>query len=187
MVSTNCIAMEDLWRIMIPFQTLWTNTFVKLAKTLQQSIPNISNDHLPFLADRVNNTFFLSPTSSEEIEREIKNLNTRKSSGADNIGAKALKLCPEIFAKLLSKIYNKSMEMGEYPTQLKIAKVIALFKKGQKTQPNNYPPIILLSCFNKIFEKILSKRLVKFLENNKILFRYQYGFRKLYSTTLALI
>ena len=79
------------------------------------------------------------------------------------------------------------MEMGEYPTQLKIAKVIALFKKGQKTQPNNYLPISLLSCFNKIFEKILSKRLVKFIEINKILFKYQYGFRKLYSTTLALL
>ena len=75
--------------------------------------------------------------------------------------------------------------MGEYPTQLKIAKVIALFKKGQKSQLNNYRPISLLSCFNKMFEKILSKRQVKFLEI--ILFKYQYGFRKLYSTTLALI
>ena len=151
------------------------------------NLPLQSSCKLVFLADRVNNTFFLSPTSSEEIEREIKNLNKRKSSGPDNIGAKVLKLCPEIFAKLLSKIYNKSMEMGEYPTRLKIAKVIALFKKGQKTQPNNYRPIRLLSCFNKIFEKKLSKGLVKFLEINKILFKYQYGFRKLYSTTLALI
>ena len=58
--------------------------------------------------------------------------------------------------------------MGEYPTELKIAKVIALFKKGQKTQPTNYRPISLSSCFNKMFEKILSKRLVKFLEINKI-------------------
>ena len=77
--------------------------------------------------------------------------------------------------------------MGDYPTQLNIAKFIALFEKGPKTQPNNYRPLSLLSCFNKIFEKILSKRLVKFLEINKILFKYQYGFRKLYSTTLALI
>ena len=53
--------------------------------------------------------------------------------------------------------------MGEYPTQLKIAKVIAPFKKGQKTPPNNYRQISLLSCFNRRFEKILSKRLVKFL------------------------
>ena len=70
---------------------------------------------------------------------------------------------------------------------LKVAKVIALFKKGDKNQPNNYRPISLLSCFNIIFEKLLCKRLVKFLEVNRILFEYQYGFRKLYSTTLALI
>ena len=58
--------------------------------------------------------------------------------------------------------------MGEYPAQLKLAKVIALFKKGDKLQPNNYRPISLLSCFNKIFEKILCRKLVKFLELNKI-------------------
>ena len=79
------------------------------------------------------------------------------------------------------------MEIGQYPIQLKIARVIALYKKGDKCMPNNYRPISLLSCFNKIFEKILCKRLVTFLEINKILFEYHYGFRKLYSTTLALV
>ena len=97
-----------------------------------------------------------------------------------------IKLCPKIFAENLSIIYNKAIEMGKYPMALKVAKVFALFKKGDKYQPNNYRPISLLSCFNKIFEKLLCKRLVKFLEVNKILFEYQYGFRKLYSTTLAL-
>ena len=69
----------------------------------------------------------------------------------------------------------------------KVAKVVASFKKGDKYQPNNYRQISLLSCFNKIFEKLLCKRLVKFLEANKILFEYQYGFRKLYSTAQSLI
>ena len=45
----------------------------------------------------------------------------------------------------------------------------------------------MLSFFNRIFEKLLCKRFVEFLEANKILFEYQYGFRKLYTTTLALI
>ena len=36
-------------------------------------------------------------------------------------------------------------------------------------------------------EKILAKRLIRLLTDNKILFDFQYGFRKLYSTTLALI
>ena len=70
---------------------------------------------------------------------------------------------------------------------LKVAKVIAFFKKGDRNQPNNYRHISLLSCFDKMIEKLLCKRLVEFLEANRILFEYQYGFRKLCSTTLALI
>ena len=61
------------------------------------------------------------------------------------------------------------------------------YKKGVKYDPNNYRPISLLSHFDKILEKIICRRLVSFLERNKILYCYQYGFRKLYSTALALI
>ena len=70
---------------------------------------------------------------------------------------------------------------------LKMAKVIPLYKKGQKCQTNNYRPISLLSPSNKIFEKILCKQLTNFLQCNNVLLKYQFGFRKLYSTTLALI
>ena len=59
--------------------------------------------------------------------------------------------------------------------------------KCVKYDPNNYRPISLLSLFDKILEKILCRRLVSFLEHNKILYCYQYGFRKAYSTVLALI
>ena len=91
------------------------------------------------MPDFAENTFFLSPTSVQEIKCEIKILNTKKASGPDNIGAEVLKLCPHIFASNLSKIYNRSIKMGEYPSQLKCsAKVIALYKKGVKLQPNNY-------------------------------------------------
>ena len=53
--------------------------------------------------------------------------------------------------------------------------------------PNNYRPISLLSHFDKIFDKILCKRLVAFLEQTQILYCHQYGFRKLHSTAMALI
>ena len=161
--------------------------FCEIGEKLQDAIPNLGYDYKRYLPIRVENTFFLSPTNIDEILNEIKKLNPKKSCGPDNIGAKVIKLCPKIFAENLSIIYNKTIEIGKYPMALKVANIIALFKKGDKYQPNNYRPISLLSCFNKIFEKLLCKRLVKFLEVNKILFKYQYGFRKLYSTTLALI
>ena len=62
-----------------------------------------------------------------------------------------------------------------------------VIQKRVKQDPNNYRPISLSSHFDKIFEKILCRRMISFLERNELLFCYQYGFRKLYSTGLALI
>ena len=70
---------------------------------------------------------------------------------------------------------------------MKLAKVIALFKKGQKHVPDNYRPISLLSVFNKNFEKLICKRLVDYLELKKLIYEHQSGFRAKHSTTLSLI
>ncbi len=51
----------------------------------------------------------------------------------------------------------------------------------------NYRPVSILSCINKIFAKIMKNRLTSYLEKNKILYKYQFGFRKGYSTKLALL
>ena len=115
---------------------------------------------------------------------EMKKLNPKNLCGPDNIGAKVIKLCPKIFAENI--IYNKAIEIGKNPLALKVAKVNALFTKVTSTNLTTIVPLVCyLAC--KIFEKLLCKRLVKFQEANKILFEYQYGFRKLYSTTLGLI
>ena len=161
--------------------------FCEVGKKLQENMPKSGYAYRQYLPDRIESTFYLTPTTTNEILVEIRKLNPRKSCGPDNIGGKIVKLCPDIFAENLSIIYNKSIEVGQYPTLMKIAKVIALFKKRKRFHASNYPPISLLSIFNKIFEKVLCKRLVTFLEKHKIMFEYQYGFRKLYSTSLALI
>ena len=90
-----------------------------------------------------------------------------------------------MFSKYHIKKCNHIFQSLDYVNH--IFKEIALYKKGVKYDPNNYRPISLLSHFDKIFEKILCRRLVSFLERNKISYCYQYGFRKLYSTVLALI
>ena len=52
---------------------------------------------------------------------------------------------------------------------------------------HNYRPIGLLSRFNTISDKLICKTLTSFLEINELLCCYQYGFKKLHSTTIALI
>ncbi len=73
------------------------------------------------------------------------------------------------------------------PEKSKIAKSIPIHKKKEKYCADNYRPISLLSTINKIMEKLMYKRLIIFLNKNKILYEYQFGFRENYSTSMALI
>ena len=161
--------------------------FCEIGKKLQEQIRDTGDAYKSYLPQTVTQTFYLTPVTPEELAREIQKLNPRKAAGYDDIGPKVLKLCPDIIAENLTTIFNDAIVRAKYPTLLKVAKVIALFKKGERHNPHNYRPISLLSSFNKIFEKIIAKRLIAFLEQYNILFDYQYGFRRLYSTTLALI
>ena len=82
----------------------------------------------------------------------------------------------------LSNLDNKKRDC-----QLKIAKVIPIFKKGLASRKSNYRPISLLSVFSKLFEKLMHKRLYRFLEICEILFRMQFGFCTGHSTDHALV
>ena len=143
--------------------------FCEVGKKLQEKMPDCGGEFLNNLPAQITGTFCLSRVVKEELISEIKKFNPRKSCGSYDIGAKVIQLCPMIFADNLAKIYNHSIEICDHPSKLKIAKVIALFKIGEKSNPNNYRPISLLSCFNKLFEKILCKKLVKFIEKSNII------------------
>ena len=79
------------------------------------------------------------------------------------------------------------MNIGIYPSCLKTANAIPVFKKDSALDPRNYRPISLLSNVNKIFEKILHSRLISFLDKYSCLYSLQFGFRKGYSTSHAVM
>ena len=76
---------------------------------------------------------------------------------------------------------------GSFPDRLKIAKVCPVFKNGFKRLFSNYRPISILPSFSKIYEKVVSRRLVSFLEAGNILVENKYGFRQGRSTYMAII
>ena len=76
---------------------------------------------------------------------------------------------------------------GIFPSVLKTEKVVPVSKKDSKLVYSNYRPISLLSNIEKIFEKLMYKRLYTFLNNNNIIYNLQFGFRQQYSTSHALI
>jgi hypothetical protein len=85
----------------------------------------------------------------------------------------------------LTYIINLSLSTGQFPDQLKIAKVKPLYKKGRETEVGNYRTVSLISGFSKIFEKIIKKILLSFLNKHTIISNKQHGFCKGRSTNTA--
>ena len=92
-----------------------------------------------------------------------------------------------LFLIPLTHVLNQSIAQGIFPIELKTAKIIPLFKGGDTMLLNNYRPVSILPIFSKVLEKLMYNRLFSFLSKNKLLYKYQFGFRKGYSTNMALI
>jgi hypothetical protein len=84
--------------------------------------------------------------------------------------------------KPLTHVINLSFRNGYVPSQMKIAKVVPIFKNGDPLLLDNYRPISLLSNFSKIIEKVMCNRLTMYLESNNLISKHQFGFRKKHST-----
>jgi hypothetical protein len=93
-----------------------------------------------------------------------------------------LQKCIVNISQPLKHIISNSFSTGTLPEQLKIAKVVPVFKAGDKNSMDNYRPISLVSNFWKIIEKIVCNRLTIFLDTNNIICKEQFGFRKNHST-----
>ena len=82
---------------------------------------------------------------------------------------------------------NLSLSQGIFLQELKTAKVIPLYKSGDKKFMNNFRPVSVLPVFSKIYERLMYNRLIAFINKHNILYKYQFGFRQNHGTNTALI
>ena len=162
-------------------------SFVGVGPDLAAKFPTHTNDHLRYLhSDNYNSeNIFLEPTTDNEICTAFQNISS-PAGGWDNFTKMIL---PSIFPSILpclTNIINMSFYSGTVPSELKIAKVIPLFKANDPYTLTNYRPISILPLISKILEKLVHKRLIKFLNKFKILHTQQFGFRANHSTDSAL-
>ena len=158
--------------------------YLKLQKeSIKYSLKHFSD----YLSNESDSTIFLQSTDKEEIANIISSLNSSKASGPNSIPYRILFLLKNDISKQLADLFNLSFLTGVFPSVLKTAKVVPVFKKDSKLDYSNYRPISLLSNIEKILEKLMYKRLYTFLNNNNIIYKLQFGFRQQYSTYHALI
>jgi len=161
--------------------------FCNVASNINKSIDATNISHMSWMKNSNQKSIFLEAVTYMELSDLIDNLNLHKSSGPDNISPKIIHDVKYVIIEPLLFIYNLSLQSGIVPTQLKIAKVLPIFKKGDRSLPCNYRPISMLSVFDKLLEKIMYKRLMTFITKHSILNKQQFGFRTGHSTTLSLI
>ena len=162
------------------------NHFSGIGLALKNALPNRNaNDFRRYLSPAHPNSIYLQPSSASEVHSIIMGLKNIKSN-SNSISTKLLKDNSNALSDPISFIFNNIINFGQYPDVLKIACITALFKSGDKVDPNNYRPISTLPLLNKIFEKLLHIRLYSFIESQGLLCKEQYGFRKKKSTCDAI-
>ena len=135
----------------------------------------------------VSNCLLFTPVSELYICCVVQSIKPKKSSGDDNIGNSLLKNIINVIKYPLCVVINKSILSGIFPDLMKRAKVVPLFKSGDRSCTDNYRPISLLPVISKVLERVVYNFTTKFLMDNKILYPRQFGFRRDHSTSDAIM
>jgi hypothetical protein len=115
--------------------------------------------------------------TEEDIIWAINLIPLHSAPGPDKIPSILLKECKKELAPALILIWRKSLDTGQIPDILKKQSIVPIHKKESKAVPANYRPISLTSHITKLFERILRRHIVAFLEKNHIIHKSQHGFR----------
>ena len=171
---------SDIEEVCNTFNEYFINLAPDLASQIEQ--PNIPMEELLANAPQPSKIFKLNPISIEEVRRIIIDLKPKASSGADNISNKLIKGIIDCISEPLMIIINTSFAEGIFPTCLKLAKMITIFKNGCKQSACNYRGINMLSTLSKIFEKASLNQIKPHIMQNDIITESQFGFLPKHST-----
>ena len=159
--------------------------FVNIGPNLAKSILNVAKDATDYIPNQYQSSMFVNPTCSNEVKNIIMALKD-SSPGYDGIKSNILKVTCNSFIAPLTHTINVSLSQGVFPDELKVAKVIPLYKSNDKKCINNYRPVSILPVFSKLFECIMYRRLMSFIKKHKLLYPNQFGFRENHGTNIAL-
>ncbi len=169
------------------FNKFFCNIAAKLVKKLKQR-PFDNEKITEFYKEKgvIPNAFSLSNVSIEIVRKQLASLNVTKSTGCDGIAARFLKDAADVIATPIAHIINLSLKTGTVPKEFKTARVVPLYKKGDRSQEGNYRPVSILPIVSKVFERLVHDQLYQYLCNNSLIYEFQSGFRPMFSTDTAL-
>lgn len=132
-------------------------------------------------------TIFLYYTTASEVIRKFQAINNGITCDAESLKIKYAKIGKSFIALVLVYVYNFCLSFGTFSQKMQVAKVLALFEKGNRASVSAYRGISILPTFSKAWKKIIFNRLFNFSEKNLMFSNFQYAFRKRRSAHLTLL
>ena len=133
----------------------------------------------------LNKQFSFEYIPKSDIKKQILNLDSSKTSQDSDIPTKIIKVNTDICADVLYSVFNRSLEVSEFPSGRKLADVTPVHKKGSRYDKGNYRTVSILPNLSKVFEICLQKQISDCFDI--ILSKYQCGFRKEHGAQHCLI
>ena len=164
------------------FNKYFTSVGTAIASKIPIGIKDVS-ECLP----QCNTSMEHKELSFQEFEKAFKTLKRNKSIGCDGLNGNVIIDVYDSIKVILFKIFKASLEEAGFPEKYKIAKVIPVFKKGDKENIENYRPIYILLIFSEVLERIIYHRLYEYFRNNNFLHKKLFGFQINNSTEHAIL
>ena len=125
--------------------------------------------------------------TTDMVKNKLLKIKVNKSPGPDQIHPRVLHETTSSIIEPLTIIFNTSIQTKKLPSEWKEANVSAIYKKGNKSLPNNYRPVSLTAIICKILESIVRDQVINHMKQNKLFSANQFGFITGRSTMLQLL
>jgi hypothetical protein len=162
--------------------------FTAVGQQISDSVPPVAKNAEDYINyGRQIPDLHLQNTTPAHVLKTIKKFKPKSSCDAQGVSTKMIKFIGNEISIPLAHIFNLSLSTGTFPSELKLCRVIPIFKSGSAFECDNYRPISLLSSISKVLEKIVSEKLISHLLDNDLLYTHQYGFLPHKSTEHSLM
>ena len=158
--------------------------FINVGKSLANNIVS-QIDPLSYI-DKSKNCITDIAVTVNDVKTIVSQLNN-SAAGPDDLPASIMKQVSNEYCIPLTHLINLSVLQGDFPSEMKLAKVLPIYKADNHQLIQNYRPISVLNFFSKVYERIIYNNLLDFIMDNNILYDKQFGFRKGHSTSHAII
>ena len=133
----------------------------------------------------VKKEFKIEEAKVEQVNKILRNINSRKATGPDKIPPKIVKMLVNIIDSHLTNIINSDLKRNAFSDSAKVASIRSIFKrKRERTEIKNYWPVSILNCFSKVYERFIHENLMSSV--TKFLSDFISSYRKGYSTNHVL-